>query len=87
MKEDAIFEHEVALPSHGNADNIVHWHAFRRIEQAREFLPSIRLDAGQRLVGGQTADSLGPLWWVGVRVDDHERWGNRQAVNKHAVSD
>lgn len=84
---DSIFEREVPLPSGDGNDGIVHWHAFRQREQAERFRPSVHLAQGQTLVGGYTQDSMGPLWWLGVRVEDVERWGNRQALNKHAASD
>lgn len=87
MSEQMIFDCQSPLPSLDNGEGVVHWHAFRLREQAEAFLPSVRLAEGQNLVGGYTEDSVGVLWWVGVRVDDVDRWGNRQAVNKHAVSD
>jgi hypothetical protein len=40
------------------------------------------LGKGEELVGGVTRDSLGPLYWVGVRVEDIETWGDRRAINK-----
>lgn len=87
MSEDQLFERDAPLPSGDGSDGAVHWHVFREQEQARRFLPSIRLAEGQSLIGGRTRDSLGTLWWLGVRVDDVERWGNRRALNKHAASD
>ncbi|NIR62079.1 MAG: hypothetical protein GWO02_22640 [Gammaproteobacteria bacterium] len=82
MSEQLEFlSQERPLP-HGGRDNVVQWHVFRTREAAEAFAPSVRLGAGQRLVGGYSRDSIGPLWWVGVQVDDIERWGNRQAVNK-----
>jgi hypothetical protein len=87
MSEQAIFEHNAPLPSGDGSDGVVHWHVFRDPDLARQFVPSIRLSEGQILVGGRTEDSVGSLWWLGVRVDDIERWGNRRALNKHAASD
>ncbi|OBS09954.1 hypothetical protein [Acidihalobacter prosperus] len=74
------------LPQGHGIDGIVQWHCFRHREDAAGFVPSIRLLGAQQLVGGRTEDSLGPLWWVGVRVDNLGRWGNLQAVNKHGAS-
>jgi hypothetical protein len=87
MSEQQLFERKAGLPSGDGRDGVVQWHVFRHLEQARQFLPSIRLAEGQSLVGGCTEDSVGALWWLGVRVDDVEHWGNRQALNKHAASD
>lgn len=45
----------------------------------------MELSEGQDLVGGWTRDSVGMLYWVGVHVDDLERWGNAGAVHKHGA--
>jgi hypothetical protein len=87
MSGQEIFERNAPLLSGDGSDGVVHWHVFRSLEQAREFTSCIRLGEGQSLVGGTTNDSVGRLWWLGVRVDDVERWGNVQALNKHAASD
>lgn len=86
MHEEDLLNHELALPEGKAQDRVVQWHVFRTREQAQAFMPGVRLGAGQRLVGGYTRDSIGPLWWVGVQVDDLARWGNLQAVNKHGAS-
>lgn len=72
------------LPVHQANNRIVQWHVFRDIFQADEYSSHIHLSKGQTIVGGSDADSIGPLWWVGVEVDDLKQWGNRAAVNKHA---
>ncbi|HQU14958.1 MAG: hypothetical protein B7Z66_01850 [Chromatiales bacterium 21-64-14] len=82
--QSSLFLTERALPREPGDGNVVQWHAFRRREDAERFGPAVRLGPGQRLVGGHTRDSVGPLWWVGVQVDDLSRWGNRQAINKRA---
>ena len=87
MNEQTILDSDAPLPRGDGSDGVVHWHVFRSREQAEQFTTCIRLDEGQSLVGGVTNDSVGKLWWLGVRVDDIERWGNRQALNKHAASD
>lgn len=86
MREVDLLDHELALPEGHGKDRVVQWHVFRTKAQAEAFLPGVRLAEGQSLVGGYTRDSVGPLWWVGVQVDDVDRWGNRQAVNKHGAS-
>lgn len=58
------------LPADPVAERIVSWHVFRRQEEAREFGRHILLGKGEELIGGLTRDSLGPLYWVGVRVED-----------------
>lgn len=83
---DDLLDHAHRLPEGHGKDGIVHWHCFRQREAAVAFIPSIRLDREQQLVGGRTEDSLGPLWWVGVRIPDLDQWGNVQAVNKHGAS-
>lgn len=86
MTHLAILEEEQSLPEGHGADRIVQWHVFRSRAQAERFAEDIHLGAGQELVGGFTRDSLGILYWVGVHVEDLEKWGNRDAVNKHGAS-
>ena len=85
MPQHPLLSHERSLPhSLDDKGAVVQWHAFRVRQAAEAFIPHIRLGPGQQLVGGVTRDSVGPLWWVGVEVDDRVRWGSRLAVNKHA---
>ncbi|HDP90121.1 MAG TPA: hypothetical protein ENN42_09255 [Thioalkalivibrio sp.] len=86
MHDIDILAHELSLPEGHGHDRVVQWHVFRSQDQARHFMDNIRLGEGQNIVGGRTRDSLGAIWWVGVQVDDLEKWGNGQAVNKHAAS-
>lgn len=79
-----ILEQERRLPLRRGSHNVVQWHVFRSAGQARDYARHIKLGEGQRIVGGRDDDSVGPLWWVGVEVDDLARWGNRSAVNKRA---
>ena len=83
---DDLLERTQGLPEGHGKDGIVQWHCFRHREEAAAFIPSIRLGRDQQLVGGHTEDSLGPLWWVGVQIEDIAQWGNLQAVNKHGAS-
>ncbi len=64
---------------------LVTWHIFRNLLEAEDFASNIMLGDGQHISGGKDFDSIGPLWWVGVVVDDLEHWGNHAAVNKHAA--
>nr|WP_175628243.1 hypothetical protein [Thioalkalivibrio denitrificans] len=85
MDEDFL-SRELSLPEGRGRDGVVQWHVFRSREAAEAFVPNVKLNDGQKLVGGYTRDSVGPLWWVGVQVSDLDRWGNRSAVNKHGAS-
>lgn len=75
------------LPDHSGRDHIVQWHVFRSEQAARDHIPAIRIGEDQELVCGKTRDSVGDVWWVGVRVRDLTRWGNRAAINKHPQSE
>jgi hypothetical protein len=86
MADEDILSRERGLPEGHGEDRIVQWHVFRSREQAEAFLPQVRLAEGQRLIGGRARDSIGVLWWVGVQVDDLEKWGDRRAVNKRGAS-
>jgi len=84
MVDVSFLEQERSLPDGSGRRPVVQWHVFRRREAAAAFAPAIRLAEGQQLVGGYSRDSVGPLWWVGVKVEDVSRWGNVAAINKHA---
>lgn len=84
MNLDEMLAAKRALPSGGSAGRVVQWHVFRRADEAKAYAGHIMLGAGQRVVGGWDEDSVGRVYWVGVEVDDLERWGNRAAVNKRA---
>lgn len=81
MLSEAL-NHERALPDDPAAERLVYWHVFRRPEEVLGFARKIQLASGEMLVGGQAEDSIGKLWWVGVRVDDLEAWGSRRAIKK-----
>lgn len=66
---------------------VVYWHVFRRREDVPAFARWIMLEPGEELVAGHCEDDLGRLWWLGVRVDDLEKWGNRRAVHKIDAGD
>lgn len=71
------------LPNEDPAgSHIVYWHVFRGRNEALDFARQIKLNKGERLVGGSATDSIGPLMWLGVQVDDLEAWGNRRSINK-----
>lgn len=86
MRDVDLLDHELALPEGRGKDRVVQWHVFRTRRRAEDFMRAIRVGDGQSLVGGYTRDSVGPLWWLGVQVEDVERWGNAGAVNKHGAS-
>ena len=82
---DFLFQ-ERSLPGKAGKGNVVQWQVFRSRDAAVEHVRSIRLSSGQHLVGGYSRDSVGPLWWVGVRVENLDTWGNKQAINKRGAS-
>ena len=86
MRDVDLLSHELGLPEGHGHDHVVQWHVFRSREKAEQFMTGIRLGEGQQLVGGHTRDSIGAIWWVGVQVEDVERWGNHSAINKHAAN-
>lgn len=77
---------ERSLPGKTGKGNVVQWCVFRSKEAAIEHVRAVRLSPGQHLVGGYSRDSIGPLWWIGVRVDSLSDWGNKSAINKRGSS-
>lgn len=69
-------QEDKTLPSRKNAEQlqIAYSHVFRKIDDALAFANNIMLGPGQELVGGRTEDSIGNLWWIGVRYEDIEQW-------------
>lgn len=76
----SLLRNERPLPSDPLAERVVLWRTFRDPREALEFSHGVMLGKGQDLVGGVTEDNLGPLYWLGVRVDDIAKWGNSKAV-------
>ncbi|MFO8155708.1 MAG: hypothetical protein ACQERR_08455 [Pseudomonadota bacterium] len=85
MTDTHFLDQPRPLPTGHGEDNIVQWHVFRSRAGAEAFAPHIMLEGDQQLVGGQTEDSIGTLWWLGVHVDNLADWGNHDAVHKHDV--
>lgn len=85
--EQAALEQLRPLPKDPAHERIVLWRIFRTTEDAIKFSSSVLLGEGQQLVGGQSADDIGTLYWVGVQVDDLARWGNRRAIQMTDASD
>lgn len=77
---DRVLQAERALPQDPTAERIVLWRIFRAREEAMTFSRAVLLGEGQQLVGGVSADSVGPVFWLGVQVDDLARWGNSKAI-------
>ncbi|RMD67748.1 MAG: hypothetical protein D6819_10905 [Gammaproteobacteria bacterium] len=75
------------LPRDPASQGIVYWHVFRRPQDALAFARHILLEPGEALTGGRSADRLGPLWWVGVEVEDWTLWEGRQPVHRVDVVD
>ncbi|MEJ2645360.1 MAG: hypothetical protein P8180_10580 [Gammaproteobacteria bacterium] len=81
---DKALDSEAPLPNENPArEHIVNWHVFRRRESALQFARNIMIESGVTLVGGNTSDSVGRLWWVGIRVDNLEKWGHKSAIQMH----
>ena len=76
----AVLKNERALPEDPVQEKIVLWRMFRSTEDAVKFSGSVMLGDGQELVGGIAHDSVGPLYWVGVHVEDISHWGNTKAI-------
>ena len=68
------------LPTDPRAEHVVLWKAFRDQEKAVAYSRHILLEDGQRVVGGCGSDDVGPYCWLGVEVDDIEKWGNSRAI-------
>ncbi len=82
-----VLDRECPLPADPVAERVVSWHVFRRPEHALEFSRHVMLGKGESLVGGRTRDSIGSLYWVGVRVEDLEAWGDQKAIQKKDFGD
>lgn len=75
-----LLNNRADLPKDPANERIVLWKTFRSIDEAIGYSRAILLEDDQTLVGGASSDSAGPLFWVGVKVDDLEAWGNSQAI-------
>lgn len=84
MTESLKLDERREVPTKCPDNKIVQWRIFRELKDAQDHATHVMLGEGQRLVGGKDVDSVGEFWWVGVEVDSVERWGHRDAVNKHA---
>lgn len=81
MNTDFSFlEQARPVPQDGLRERIVIWRIFRSQEEAQAYSGHILLGDGQHIVGGRSEDDVGPLFWVGVQVDDVARWGNTRAI-------
>lgn len=80
---------EKPLPNNSNAEEMlaIYSRAFRSFEDALAFANNIMLNDGEVLIGGNTVDSIGPLWWTGVCVDRLERWRSNGGFHHSARKD
>lgn len=78
---------EQPVPTKNSAEALLvsYTRVFRRSEDALEFAQNILLGDGESLIGGQSEDSVGPLWWAGIQVDKFERWRAKGGFH-HAAS-
>lgn len=75
-----ILRTERLLPEDPRSEHVVVWRAFRDEDQAVDYSRHIMLEPGQRVVGGCGADDVGTYYWIGVEVDDIEKWGHPGAI-------
>jgi hypothetical protein len=75
-----VLAQPISLPEDPQKDCIVLWKVFRSKDEALEYSHHILLEPTQRIVGGYWTDSAGGFFWLGVEVDDLEKWGNSQAI-------
>lgn len=75
-----LLKTEADLPQDPANERIVLWKTFRSENEAVDYSRAIILEEDQHLVGGASRDSAGPLYWIGVQVEDLEAWGNSQAI-------
>ena len=75
-----ILRTERLLPEDPRSEHVVVWRTFRNEDQAVAFSRHILLEDGQRVVGGRGRDDVGAYHWIGVEVDDLEKWGHPGAI-------
>lgn len=75
-----LLSHDRALPTDPLTERVVLWKVFRDKSSVVEYSHHILLESDQRLVGGQSVDTIGTFYWLGVEVEDIENWGNTQAI-------
>lgn len=68
------------LPKDPKQERIVLWKIFRNENEALEYSHHILLEQDQRIVGGNSKDSAGEFFWLGIEVEDLQAWGNTQAI-------
>ena len=80
---------ERPLPHRTNAEelHIAFSHVFRQQDQALNFAKNIMLNDGESLIAGRAQDSIGNLWWLGVRITDLERWRTQGGYHHIALRD
>lgn len=69
-----------SLPQDPVRERVVMWKGFRTLDAAATYSTAVMLGQGQEIVAGKTSDSIGDLYWIGVRVDDLAKWGNTKAI-------
>lgn len=75
-----LLRHDRALPTDPRKERVVLWKVFRDKSSVIEYSQHILLEPDQRLVGGQSVDTIGPFYWLGVEVEEIENWGNTHAI-------
>ncbi len=77
------------VPDHNNAKSLLvtYSRVFRSASSALEFARNIMLNDNEHLTGGCSQDSVGPLWWIGVRVNKLEKWRSGGGFHRRANRD
>ncbi|MDH5258196.1 MAG: hypothetical protein OEX07_09305 [Gammaproteobacteria bacterium] len=83
------FNVERALPTKESIKqlHVSYSHVFRSPESALAFTRGIMLGKGETVIAGHTRDSVGDLWWLGIRVDDFGQWKNNGGYHHAARRD
>lgn len=60
---------------------------FRDKEKALQFSRDIKLSRFESLAGGYTEDSIGRLWWLGVKISNSDHWRSGGGFHRFARQD
>ncbi|MDX1812226.1 MAG: hypothetical protein R3240_09785 [Gammaproteobacteria bacterium] len=82
-------EIESPLPNASNAEQrlIIYSHMFRDRSRAIQFAKSVQLGKDESLIGGNCEDSIGRLWWIGVKTENVEQWHSNGGYHRAATLD
>ena len=80
---------EGPFPTKTNAEKlrVSFSHLFRNPETALRFAKNILLNPDESIISGCTRDSVGALWWIGIKVDTLEQWQKNGGYHHSALHD